>query len=58
METRIEVIDLATPGLDLKGAITDLCDAMAFQGYRLATTFLFKTKLTMIFQSEQVQGAK
>lgn len=52
METRIEVIDLATPGIDLKARITDLCDGMAFEGFKLVTTFTYKTKLTMIFQSE------
>ncbi len=50
MTTQVERIDLATPGLDLKQAIKDVCDIKLAAGLKLAATFVFGTDLLLIFQ--------
>ena len=49
MNTQIRRVDLAE-AVDLEKVVTDLCDNMAFGGYRLVSTFVYANQLVLIFQ--------
>ncbi len=59
IETEVRRIDLAQ-GADLEREIRDLCTTVGGAGYRLASSFVYRTQLVLIFQREGavLQGAR
>lgn len=49
MNTRVFRLDLATTP-DIAAALTTACDKQLLEGFRLASTFVWKTDLILIFQ--------
>tara|TARA_R110002110_G_scaffold258020_1_gene473950 strand:- start:973 stop:1125 length:153 start_codon:yes stop_codon:yes gene_type:complete len=49
MDTLVRRIDMSAAA-DLSTAITNLCNNMGSDGYRLASSFAYETNLILIFQ--------